>query len=626
LADRLNDFINTSSSGQKVNLVGHSMGGLVARAYAQKYGTTKVNKIVTIGSPNEGTVKAYGPWEGAMVFDDSWWSKLALELTTHFGVIAGESNIQTVQRIVPSLNDLLPTYEFLIFGNNAPLPISSANKNTYLDGLNSNYSSIDSLTTAVYSDDIETDSLIKVVAHTEGDLSTWIDGKPTDSPFIKAIGDGTVTDFSAKGPFSNVLLGTGWHGELVTKTDNIQNIFNVLGLNPSDVISGVDDSRDRVFVAALRSPGTLEVCDEVINKCNEELGYFDSINKIFILPGFSDENLVVNIREDGIGDYILHLGNIEEKAFWTEVKGNLKVDDQLDIYNVQSNNQTLTATLFDETPPSTPTISGFKNPEYTCGSITNSKYLTVDWTDSTDNYDLAGYEYYVDYPLPSGTGRGVWNPSTLWSKSENYGSLNEGVHYIKVRAKDKSGNISDWSNTCEITYDSIKPSFVSKTIFTNWYTTAQTSSFIYSDANLRSDYIDPSCEISTEGTAQKCSIAPNICDLAGNCNNDPQVSNGANIDMTAPKAPRIFANALGQRIWTGWLPIKDASKYRIYYGTNKNELINVAETRNSYWYSKNLPSGKYFVSVTAVDKAGNESQKSKVVTVIIQKLWWILRR
>lgn len=626
LADRLNDYINTNTPEQKVNLVGHSMGGLIARAYAQKYGTSNVNKIVTVGSPNKGTLKAYGPWEGAVIFDDSWWSKVALELTTHFGVIAGESNIQTVHRVVPSLKDLLPTYDFLIFGNDLPLPISSVNKNTYLENLNNNFSSIDSLTTALFSNEIETDSLINVTPHTDGDLSTWIDGKPIKNPFIKASGDGTVTDFSAKGLFSNLLIGTGWHGELVTNTDNIQRIFSVLGLDESKALTGTDDSRDRVFVAALRSPGALEVCNLVINKCNDELGYFDSNNKIFIFPGYQGENLTVNINEDGTGDYKLHLGNIDEQAFWTEVNGKLKIEGQLDTYNVRSNNQILTASLLDEIPPSIPTITGFKNPALPCGSVSNIKYNTVDWNDSTDNYELAGYEYFVDYPLPNGFGRGIWNPSTLWTNSENYGSLNEGVHYIKVRAKDKTGNVSGWSNTCEITYDSIKPTFISKTVFSNWYTTAQTSFFSYADTNMRSDYVDPSCVISTEGSSQTCSITPNICDLAGNCNTDRQISNGANIDTIPPKAPRLFANVLGQRIWTGWMPAKGANRYRIYYGTKKSELNNIVETRNSYWYSKNLPFGKYYVSVTAVDKAGNESHKSNIETVIIKKLWWIFGR
>lgn len=111
----------------------------------------------------------------------------------------------------------------------------------------------------------------------------------------------------------------------------------------------------------------------------------------------------------------------------------------------------------DTTLPSTPVITGFNNPTLACGGSTNSHTATVDWTDSTDASGIAGYEYYVDYPLADGSGRGIWNPSSLWTTSENYGSLNEGVHHIKVRAKDNAGNYSEWSNVCDITADWTNP-------------------------------------------------------------------------------------------------------------------------------------------------------------------------
>ncbi len=107
----------------------------------------------------------------------------------------------------------------------------------------------------------------------------------------------------------------------------------------------------------------------------------------------------------------------------------------------------------DNTPPTTPTIVGFTDPTLSCGAITNSKTVTIDWTDSTDNGALYGYEYNIDYPTSSG--RGVWD--TFFTSSQYRGSLNEGIHYIKVRAKDMAGNVSSWSNVCDITYDSISP-------------------------------------------------------------------------------------------------------------------------------------------------------------------------
>ncbi|MCC6608818.1 MAG: alpha/beta fold hydrolase [Burkholderiales bacterium] len=40
---------------QRVSLVAHSMGGLVCRAYLRRYGAARVGRLVTIGTPHDGT-------------------------------------------------------------------------------------------------------------------------------------------------------------------------------------------------------------------------------------------------------------------------------------------------------------------------------------------------------------------------------------------------------------------------------------------------------------------------------------------------------------------------------------------------------------------------------------------
>ena len=109
----------------------------------------------------------------------------------------------------------------------------------------------------------------------------------------------------------------------------------------------------------------------------------------------------------------------------------------------------------DKTAPSLPVILGFINPTLSCGATTNIHNATVDWMNSTDTYGLSGYEYDVNYPLANGTGRGQW--ATFLTSSQYGGSLNEGYHDIKVRAKDLAGNLSDWSNVCRITTDWTAP-------------------------------------------------------------------------------------------------------------------------------------------------------------------------
>jgi predicted alpha/beta hydrolase family esterase len=52
------EAICAATGASKVILVGHSMGGLVARAYARRGGADRVDRILTLGSPHHGTVHA----------------------------------------------------------------------------------------------------------------------------------------------------------------------------------------------------------------------------------------------------------------------------------------------------------------------------------------------------------------------------------------------------------------------------------------------------------------------------------------------------------------------------------------------------------------------------------------
>lgn len=113
-------------------------------------------------------------------------------------------------------------------------------------------------------------------------------------------------------------------------------------------------------------------------------------------------------------------------------------------------------TIEDTTKPTTPTISGFLNPSLSCGAITNIHSTTVDWSDSTDaGSGIKGYEYAINYPLANGSGYGDWK--IFLASSQYGGSLNEGIHKIRVRAQDNAGNYSDWSNECAITADWTAP-------------------------------------------------------------------------------------------------------------------------------------------------------------------------
>lgn len=53
------DAVRAGSDATKVDLVGHSQGGLVARSYVKDFGgVSKVDSLITLGAPNRGTYLA----------------------------------------------------------------------------------------------------------------------------------------------------------------------------------------------------------------------------------------------------------------------------------------------------------------------------------------------------------------------------------------------------------------------------------------------------------------------------------------------------------------------------------------------------------------------------------------
>ena len=57
--DAFADAVRAQTGAAKVDLVGHSEGGLVSRAYVKYYGgAAEVDSLVTLGTPNYGTVAA----------------------------------------------------------------------------------------------------------------------------------------------------------------------------------------------------------------------------------------------------------------------------------------------------------------------------------------------------------------------------------------------------------------------------------------------------------------------------------------------------------------------------------------------------------------------------------------
>ena len=98
----------------KVNLVGHSMGGLMIAGYVERFGGEKLGKVVSLGSPFRGSFEA-------MV-------KMATG-TADLGVPSPRPRERAAARLTPSLYHLLPSFETGIqLDVNSPLPAETFDK------------------------------------------------------------------------------------------------------------------------------------------------------------------------------------------------------------------------------------------------------------------------------------------------------------------------------------------------------------------------------------------------------------------------------------------------------------------------------------------------------------------
>jgi triacylglycerol lipase len=102
----VSDFLHPlmeSISGKKIHFVAHSMGGILVRLYAKKYGTKRIGRVVMMGTPNNGSEAAdvmgdmgvfqlfFGATGQGLGTTDKDMTMALGPVTFECGIIAGES-------------------------------------------------------------------------------------------------------------------------------------------------------------------------------------------------------------------------------------------------------------------------------------------------------------------------------------------------------------------------------------------------------------------------------------------------------------------------------------------------------------------------------------------------------
>ncbi len=260
------------SHDDKVSLVGHSMGGLVIRSFLHlDTRSQQIGAVIMAGSPHFGAIDSYGIWEGATMWNSSWWQKAGVELLTTLNRLPGETRVETLRRMVPSVEDILPTFDYLFRSNQVVGWQTMKQYNKYLSNLNA---LPEQPLSVLFGSGQSTKNGINVSDRGILDklLGEWEDGKPiAQNPFkLSSVGDGTVLSYSARGSYVNTFGFTTNHSGVIGfgNVSVIEKIQQLLGVSTvlTPTISLPLQNED-VFMVALQSPGRLRICS--LGKCDE---------------------------------------------------------------------------------------------------------------------------------------------------------------------------------------------------------------------------------------------------------------------------------------------------------------------------------------------------------------------
>ncbi len=290
ISEDLNDFVTSSKfPATNFQIVGHSLGGLVARIYQNKYQNINLNKLITVGSPHQGVSQTYKIVEAGEIDRSNSYFWLAIKLVLNLNRNKLESDKELINRLFPVLKDVFPIYNFLR-KDGAEVDVTSMKvKNELLSNKTNEFN-----LTALVGEKGPTLKGYVVEEPSLADklLGNYLDGRPISS--FNDDGDYLVLSSSAR-LNSPVVLNLD-HGEIIYKKEAIKQILELLNIPYSDsqIVEGKGTRLDQVLVFLIKSKGKMEV----------RLGKHK----------YADHNGIIIIENAQLGEYELKVKGKKEES------------------------------------------------------------------------------------------------------------------------------------------------------------------------------------------------------------------------------------------------------------------------------------------------------------------------
>jgi hypothetical protein len=475
--------IKIQTKWPKVDIVAHSMGGLVAREYIETLnGGKNIDQLITLGTPHNGSPKSYPIWEAG----DFGFKLRDFLLEKIFQQEAEENGYESIldyltKKPISSVRELLPIYSYLRDQSTRemrPYPTDHP-KNLFLEKLKSgtgmtrlkpilftnivgNIPRDDTLTalrvsnkTTITIDGVELDML-------------WGHGKPDgyddifgDQGLEFGLGDGTVPLSSATDiPSDELIELPSAHNEL--PSDAAQIVYRRLTGLDALVDSSEPFVASSMMIVRVFSPIDIQIISPSGKRMGKDFSNGNILSEIphAFYTGYQTENEFITIPnpEDGEyriltegtgdGDYRIEATQIVEdsetgdaKESTATIRGVAETGKQEE-KSVTIQDDVVTGENSDTIAPTTTmTLAGTngQNDWYT-GDVMVT--LTA-----TDNENGSGVEK-TEYSLDAGV---TWN-----TYAEPLNISQEGVTAIRYFSTDKAGNREE-IKTQEIKIDTIAP-------------------------------------------------------------------------------------------------------------------------------------------------------------------------